>query len=257
MGSRERIDTAIRRLLESPPTERLTLARVAQEAGLSTQTVRRVLGGREGLKRAVTLVDSARQDGQDTRTRILFAAQSEFARLGFHRATLDQIAAQAGLTKGAIYWHFPSKESLFMALLRGAHARYLPQLAHFAQRELASTASPAQSFEAWLRDELKAQVDNPQWQRLYWEFFAETRDPQVRQEFLEIWQAFGGTVEGLVRALQASGTIAADVDPVVLTSFVDAFLNGMSMATLIDPSGVEPERWASQIARILWRGLAP
>lgn len=257
MESRERIDAAIRSLLESPPGERITLASVADAAGLSAQTVRRLLGGKDGLKGAVALVDSARMDGQDTRTRIVAAAQAEFARLGFHGATLDQIAASAGLTKGAIYWHFTSKESLFLALLREAHARYLPQLEEFAQGELRAAEDPDKAFESWLRDQIAAQVQNPQWERLFWEFFAETRAPEVRKEFLEIWQAFTATVVRLAQNLQTAGVIAADVDPVVLASFVDAFLNGLSMQVLINPSGMTPERWASQITRVLWGGLTP
>lgn len=57
-----------------------------------------------------------------TRERLLDAAIDVFARHGYAGATLDDIAAEAGLTKGAVYSNFESKEDLFFALM----ARGLP-----------------------------------------------------------------------------------------------------------------------------------
>ena len=52
-----------------------------------------------------------------TRRHLLDAAAAVFARDGFHGASLDDVAATAGFTKGAVYSNFKSKEDLFLALL--------------------------------------------------------------------------------------------------------------------------------------------
>lgn len=52
-----------------------------------------------------------------TRARLLGAAREAIAEKGLHATTLDEIAARAGLTKGAIYDNFASKDELFMALV--------------------------------------------------------------------------------------------------------------------------------------------
>ena len=52
-----------------------------------------------------------------TRERLLEAAARVYARGGFGGATLDEVAAEAGFTKGAVYGHFGSKENLLVALL--------------------------------------------------------------------------------------------------------------------------------------------
>src|SRR5476649_1930069 len=52
-----------------------------------------------------------------TRRHLLEAAAIVFARDGFHGATLDDVAATAGFTKGAVYSNFKSKDDLFLALL--------------------------------------------------------------------------------------------------------------------------------------------
>lgn len=48
---------------------------------------------------------------------LLEAAERVFVKMGYQGATLDSIAADAGFTKGAVYWHFKSKEALFLELL--------------------------------------------------------------------------------------------------------------------------------------------
>jgi len=52
-----------------------------------------------------------------TRARLLEAARDVFVSAGYRGATLDSIAARAGFTKGAVYWHFPGKPALFLALV--------------------------------------------------------------------------------------------------------------------------------------------
>ena len=53
----------------------------------------------------------------NTHRQLLEAAERVFVRLGYQGATLDVIAAEAGFTKGAVYWHFRNKEALFLELL--------------------------------------------------------------------------------------------------------------------------------------------
>lgn len=58
-----------------------------------------------------------------THRALLDAAGHCFQEFGYPGATLDAISAQAGFTKGAIYWHFRSKEALFLELLRNGMKR--------------------------------------------------------------------------------------------------------------------------------------
>lgn len=53
---------------------------------------------------------------EQTRSQIIDAARRVFADKGVSRTTLEQIAAEAGVTRGAIYWHFSNKVDLFLAL---------------------------------------------------------------------------------------------------------------------------------------------
>lgn len=57
------------------------------------------------------------RDPQTTKERILDAALNVFASKGFHDARLDEIVEESSTSKGAIYFHFPNKERLFLALV--------------------------------------------------------------------------------------------------------------------------------------------
>lgn len=54
---------------------------------------------------------------EQTHRLLIQAAERVFVKMGYQGATLDHIAADAGFTKGAVYWHFKSKEALFLELL--------------------------------------------------------------------------------------------------------------------------------------------
>ena len=53
-----------------------------------------------------------------SRKRFLKAATTCFGRQGYYRTTMDDIAAESGLSKGALYWHFRSKKELFISLFQ-------------------------------------------------------------------------------------------------------------------------------------------
>lgn len=63
-----------------------------------------------------------KKDAEKTRQSILDAAFDLFATKGYTRTTLNEIASVAGVTRGAVYWHFRDKVDLFMALWKEIHA---------------------------------------------------------------------------------------------------------------------------------------
>ena len=65
---------------------------------------------------------------ENTHRQLLDAAERVFVRLGYQGATLDAIAAEAGFTKGAVYWHFRNKEALFLELLAKGLRRHFEDL---------------------------------------------------------------------------------------------------------------------------------
>lgn len=72
---------------------------------------------REGGRRMVRRRLTQEERKKETRQLLLESAVEIFAKLGFHGASVDKIAENAGFSKGAVYAHFHSKEELFLAIL--------------------------------------------------------------------------------------------------------------------------------------------
>jgi TetR/AcrR family transcriptional regulator, acrAB operon repressor len=62
------------------------------------------------------MVRKTKEEALETRNQLLDAAEDVFCRDGYARTTLDGVAEAAGMTRGAIYWHFKNKSDLFNAM---------------------------------------------------------------------------------------------------------------------------------------------
>ncbi len=98
----------------------------------------------------------------DPRTAILEAAGEVFARYGFKKASMEDIARRAGVGKGSIYLHFESKEALFDTCARLAHARSLSEL----QASVLRAATPEAQVRTYIRCKLEQYTRRPGGERM-------------------------------------------------------------------------------------------
>jgi TetR/AcrR family acrAB operon transcriptional repressor len=110
-------------------------------------------------RRHLSSVRRTKEDSEQTRRRILDAARRVFARQGVTRTTLEQIARAAGVTRGAIYWHFADKTELFYAMREQVSLPMIDRTG-FAWFP-ADTADPLGSIERFLRDVLEMLHSDP------------------------------------------------------------------------------------------------
>jgi AcrR family transcriptional regulator len=112
------LDAARRQFLADPTA--LSIQGVAAEAGVSRQTIHHYFGGRGGLRAALAAegLRVATADDAPTRDRLIDAAVRLLSRPGSGLISIEAIAAEAGLTKGAIYHHFADRAELLRAVAR-------------------------------------------------------------------------------------------------------------------------------------------
>jgi len=90
---------------------------------------------------------------QETRARILDAAQTIFAEQGFEKTQLEQVAARAGYSRGAIYAHYSSKEDVFLALMeQRVYAKFVA-FSELMERE-PDCGQRREMFKRWVLDQL-------------------------------------------------------------------------------------------------------
>lgn len=102
-------------------------------------------------------VESSSPGEDDTREKLLMAAQRQFAERGVHGASISQIAGEVGLTKQALLYHFKRKEDLYNEVLRGIAERTLEAM----RRSHLPASSPEQQFEDTIIGIYEASIANP------------------------------------------------------------------------------------------------
>jgi AcrR family transcriptional regulator len=151
---------------------------------------------------------------------ILAASLAVFAERGLAGARMDDIAAEAGISKGTLYLYFPGKEELFREAVRDKLARLLEGLA-----SAAPPGDPVRRLERFIRAYAE-HLHRPQFANLYRLILAEL------QRFPELVRFWADEVSGRVMALLAeiiregveSGDFRATVDPQVTARMIVGLL---------------------------------
>src|SRR5580704_393346 len=142
-----------------------------------------------------------------TRAQLLEAAARVYARRGFESATLDEVAEEAGFTKGAVYDHFGSKENLLFALLNEhLSGQIAEQIALFGPT-VETAERPRVGADRWMRE----LDDDPDSFRLFIEAWVRSqRDDTLRDQVLAGMGAWRETLAGFGRARTDVGELAVD-----------------------------------------------
>ena len=174
---------------------------------------------------------------QQTRDHLLAGAARVFAERGFHGATLDEVAALVGFTKGAIYSNFKSKDDLFLALLESRYAQGMTSLREFLEQ--ADQPHQAADFRARVAGELDdAVIDD--WGSLYQEFLVYAlRNPEAREKLADLERADVQSLAALIEVERKKHGIE-DVHPVEHAArFVVALMRGLFTMRLIETAAVD------------------
>jgi AcrR family transcriptional regulator len=188
----------------------------------------------------------------DSRRRLLDAAAALLAERGYSGATVDGIVAAAGLSKGTFYWHFTSKEELFLSLLEeriDRPARALMELTRTAPAESAT----APDVSRGLGDLLEGQRELILLMHEYWS--AAVRDEALRSRYVERQAALRAALaEALATRHERTGVPLTIPAEDLATAFI-ALAQGLSLEALADPGGIRKGLYGD-ILSLVYEGLA-
>ncbi len=173
-----------------------------------------------------------------TRERLIAAAARVYARAGFNGATLDEVAAEAGFTKGAVYGHFGSKENLLVALVDEYLATQIAEQIALIDRAERGWARPIPGSDVWIA-QLRADPDPF---RLFVELWVHAqRDERLRERIA------GGLDALRTMFIGFASDSAVDTGLPITRGAVEGCANvslglslGLAMLTLADPEAVAP-----------------
>lgn len=175
-----------------------------------------------------------------TRERLLSAAAELFAEQGYHAVSLDQIAARADYSRGALHYNFDGKEDLFLSLLEQQLSVRADQL-----RSVDASAGPTGALANRLVESLSF---DRRFSLLFLEFVCEAaRNPDVAIAFRRrLAHSRERNVEAAEYFFEATGIEGAPIAELV--EAISAFVNGLSIEGLV---GVDIEVLNARFALIL------
>lgn len=177
------------------------------------------------------------------REQILEAATSVFARLGVHTARMDDITEEAGLSKGAVYWYFKSKDEIIKSILEMYLSRELHELHDLVRR--------SDSVE----DRLMLMVDHlitelEQYESVMpmaYEFYAlSTRESDIRKSLDAFFQRFIKIYEDMITQGIKRGEMKK-VDPQETAVSILALLEGLTLLWIVGVLRIDAEKLGALI----------
>jgi TetR/AcrR family acrAB operon transcriptional repressor len=198
-----------------------------------------------------------KEEAAITREKVLDAALTVFSRKGYAASTLDDVAQEANMTRGAIYWHFRGKAELLLAL---AEERFARAYAGFAEI-LEQHGTPLETLRRLMRWSLEYVEDDPQYRAvLELTLFKLEATPELEEGMRQKVQNMTLLVQqfqNLIQSAVEAGEVRADVDPYTAALGTVAFTNGLISLWLLNPAGFSIKAQAPQAVELFLHGLKP
>ncbi|WP_206953964.1 TetR family transcriptional regulator [Trinickia acidisoli] len=186
------------------------------------------------------MVRRTKEEALQTRHRILDAAEQVFYDKGVSRTSLADIAAQAGVTRGAIYWHFANKGDLFTAMFD----RVLLPLDELSARPAdAADDDPLARLALVLKWCLQAASTDPRRRRVFDILFlkcefVDEMGPVKERHQTSMREGVGKIETDLILAVE-KGQLPAELDTRRGALYLHAFVGGCLRDTLLLPASVD------------------
>jgi AcrR family transcriptional regulator len=170
---------------------------------------------------------------EETRIRISKTAQRLFGEKGYEATGVAEICAEAQVSKGAFYHHFPSKQELFVALL-DAWLQEVDAGLSLAARNAASVPDGLLAMAAETREVFAAADGRLE---IFLEFWEQARhDPQIWKAFIAPYRRYAGYFAEIVRKGIAEGSFR-ELDAQVAGQTLVGLAVGIVVQGVLDPQG--------------------
>ena len=203
------------------------------------------------------MVRRTKEEALETRSRILDAAEQVFHEKGVAHAGLEDIAAAAEVTRGAIYWHFKDKAELFDAMMQRV---VLPAEEMLERAGSGGEDDPLALLRTATVEVLLRTARDARMQRVFeiayhkCEYVGDAVG--VRSRHVASQNECLRTIEAGFRGCVAAGRLPASVNPRVAAMGAMSLVSGIIANWVLEPKGFPLARHAEELVDIYFRGLA-
>jgi AcrR family transcriptional regulator len=188
---------------------------------------------------------------EERKDQILEAATRVFTQRGFDDARMDDIVAESGLSKGAIYWYFDSKEAIIVAILDRI---FYWETAHI-QKNISSDLGAAKQLELFVQASIEEMHKIEPLMPLFFDFWTRSlRNPTINQAIKRYYQLFLEIIEPIIQQGISTGEFRpVDVKQSAMT--IGAALEGTILMWAYFPKIIDFDKQFRITLDILLQGL--
>ena len=191
---------------------------------------------------------------------ILCAADELFLEKGYHDTSIDDIAARVGISKGAVYLHFASKEDLVVALLE----RGMRQLQATLDEILAAPGTPREKLYAVMRQMCSSMMSRQRLQLVEALFHTPELHGRLMERretfgklFGKLWEEPQNQIAALLEEGKAAGEFDPDTPTPIMLSLFWGMVNPRHFKTLIVEKQMSSDLVVAHLGRCFFKGVAP
>jgi AcrR family transcriptional regulator len=173
------------------------------------------------------------QRSEETRAKIMEAAVKLFSTRGYNKASVDEICEEAGISKGAFYHHFKTKQSLFLALLDG-WLQFVDNAIE-ATKDKTVPETFMQMTQAFPFVFETAGENLP----MFLEFWLQaSRDKKIWEAGIAPYRRYHKYFTTLIKKGVEEGSFV-EVDPELASRMITSTAMGLLLQSLLDPQGAD------------------
>lgn len=189
------------------------------------------------------------QRSEETKARILDAAVKRFSISGYNGASVDEICKEAGVSKGAFYHHFPSKQVVFLSLLNGWLGTIDTGLKAVRQETVPQTLMQMTSLLPLVFASADEHLP------MFLEFWLQaSRDEEVYKAMIAPYRYFSDYFTSLIETGIAEGSLK-ETNPQVMAQAILSIATGTLLQGLLDPNRTNWSKVAEQSIQVLLAGV--
>lgn len=188
-----------------------------------------------------------RETEEIRREQILKSAIRCISRQGYHQTTMDDIASEAGLSKGALYWYFKSKDDVMAALCKQQCDEHLEVLREFAEQKMSIKELTLKTGDKII----ELLLHEPDQYKMSFEFWAlSDENEQVKRAHGEVHKIWQETVSNLIKSGIKNGEIKPNIHAKELSIALLAIFDGIFIGYSFDKTLNIRKIWHTAVTAI-------
>jgi AcrR family transcriptional regulator len=191
---------------------------------------------------------------QETANRILTQAMRMFLAKGYHGSSIDDITHAAGVTKGALYWHFKSKEDLLKRIVEEFEKRFLDGLIQAVKDARGDTHD---KFEKYFRYNAAFSYYNRELCVSFTTLAAELVGAHhgTEPEFRRIYKKYQKFLSRLILQGKKERFFKKEIDSDLAALIIIAFHDGILIRWFMNQNEIDGEAYVNTFKKIMLNGL--